>query len=204
MRLPDERLCLKSILLRPFPLQSLNATAPWHFEKKKKNCLQKLSSPSPRLPPLFFSSLRNGASQRLYLDSTVQSGGVAAAASPKSSPGSPGGGGPRAWLDAALSLRVSFCLLLCRCSAAITFVCLLFKLQDGSLRGSGGRQAGVRRWRLGPEQEQARNPGARLGARGRLQAVESAEGADYGFVQPHSRPAELFHRQQIPVHLWRR
>lgn len=54
MRLPDERLCLKSILLRPFPLQSLNATAPWHFEKKKKNCLQKLSSPSPRLPPLFF------------------------------------------------------------------------------------------------------------------------------------------------------
>nr|KAF6396275.1 hypothetical protein HJG63_001985 [Rousettus aegyptiacus] len=75
---------------------------------------------------------------------------------------------------------------------------------DGSLRGSGGRQAGVRRWRLGPEQEQARNPGARLGARGRLQAVESAEGADYGFVQPHSRPAELFHRQQIPVHLWRR
>lgn len=49
MRLPDERLCLKSILLRPFSLQSLNATAPWHFEKKKKNCLQKLSSPSPPL-----------------------------------------------------------------------------------------------------------------------------------------------------------
>lgn len=91
MRLPDERLCLKSILLRPFPLQSLNATAHWHFEKKKKkkNCLQKLSSPSPLLPPFFFSSVRNGASQRLHLDSTVQSGGVAAAASPKSSRGSP-------------------------------------------------------------------------------------------------------------------
>lgn len=119
--------------------------------------------------------------------------------------GLPRGGGPRACLDAALSLRVSFCLLLCagvRRSPLCVFC--LFKLQDGSLRGGGGRQAGVGRWRLGPEQEPTRNPRAGLRDGGCLQAVESAEGADYGFVQPHSRPAELFHRQQIPVHLRRR
>ena len=118
----------------------------------------------------------------------------------------PRGGGPRACLDAALSLRVSFCLLLCAGVRPRSPLCVfcLFKPQDGSLRGGGGRQARVRRWRLGPEQEPARNPRAGLGAGGRLQADESAEGADYGFVQPHSRPAELFHRQQIPVHLRRR
>lgn len=203
VRLPEEELCWKSSLLHPSPLQPLNATAHWHFEKK--NCLQKLSTPQSSPPP-FFNSLRNGALQRLYLDSTVPSGGVAAAASPKSSRGSPEAVVPPARLDAALSLRVSFCLLLCAGVWPRSPLCVfcLFKLQDGSLRGGGGRQARVWRWRLGPEQEPARNPRASLGAGGRLQAVESAEGADYGFVQPHSCPAELFHRQQIPVHLWRR
>lgn len=197
---------MKSSILHPFPLHSLNATTHWHFEKKKKNCLQKLSTPSP--PLFFFPFLEEWSFAEVVFrfNSSERQGSCCCCCLSEELARLPGGGGPRACLDAALSLRVSFCLLLCAGVRPRSPLCVfcLFKLQDGSLRGGSGRQAGVGRWRLGPEQEPARNPRAGLRAGGRLQAVESAEGADYGFVQPYSRPAELFHRQQILVHLRRR
>lgn len=195
---------MKSSLLHPSSLQSLNATTHWHFEKKKKNCLQKRSTPKLS-PPFFFLLEEWSFAEVAFRFNSSERRGCCCRLSEELAR-LPGDVGPRARLDAALRLRVSFCLLLCAGVRPRSPLCVfcLFKLQDGSLRGGGGRQAGVGRWRLGPEQEPARNPRAGLRAGGRLQAVESAEGADYGFVQPYSRPAELFHRQQIPVHLRRR
>lgn len=109
--MPEEELCLKSSLLHPSPVPEHHPTlAFWG-----KYCLKKLSTPSPT--PFFFF-LWNGASQRLPLDSTVQSRAEELA-------GVPRGGGPCACVDKALSLAVSFLpLVVCGCSA-ITFVCLL-------------------------------------------------------------------------------
>lgn len=143
MRLPEEELCLKNSLLRPSPLQSLNATAHWHFEKKKKLPSETEHPPSPLLPPFFLLEEWSFAEVVFRFNSSERRGPCCRLSEELAR--LPGGGGPRARLDAALSLRVSFCLLLCAGVRPRSPLCVfcLFKLQDGSLRGGGGRQAGV-------------------------------------------------------------
>lgn len=77
-------------------------------------------------------------------------------------------------------------------------------LQDGSLRGGGGWQAGLRGWGLRAEPQPARSCCSGRRVSGSFQANQSAASPDYGSVQPHPCPAELLHRQQIIVPLWGR
>lgn len=133
-------LCLKSSLLHPSPLQPWNATTHWHFGKKKLPPETEHPHPLASFSSPFFNSLRNGALQRLYLDSTVRSSGslLLLLLPLQRAQRLPGGGGPPARLDAVLSLRVSLLVAGCRCSAAITFVCLLSVSTSGWL--ASGRQ----------------------------------------------------------------